>query len=395
MDAAYNPYRPGSGANPPEFVGRGGELAAFEALVKRASIGTTGRAIVLTGLRGVGKTVLLNRFHTMAREAGWMTVGFEASSGPRGKQSSRAALADGLYKAALRYRVKSASKRLMDALGSITALGMTLGFSGIEFNLERDVERVPTGNLELDFVDAMEAAAKAASDDRSAVALFIDELQDLDEELSETLLVAQHFVSQNDLPFYVIGAGLPDVPARLAKVRSYAERLFDYREIGPLETNDAEEALEEPARRMGVEFERDALASLVKESGHYPYFIQTFGSCIWEVADSSPFTIRDARAASALGLARLDSGFFSSRWERATPAERDYMLAMAPDAGEPSSSADISQRLERAPQTLGPARANLIAKGLVYSPERGYVAFTVPSFHRYILRRARRDGYEV
>lgn len=221
---------------------------------------------------------------------------------------------------------------------------------------------------------------------RHGFVIFIDEMQDLDEELLIALVTAQHYASQEELPFFVVGAGLPNLPARLAEARSYAERLFDYRVIGKLTQAETEESFVIPARTVGPTYSQEALDKLVQASGGYPYFVQEFGSAMWNVATSSPFRIDDAVTAINAGLLRLDAGFFPSRWERATPKEREYMLAMAEDGEGPSKTGEIATRVGSSAASLGQYRAQLIAKGLVYSPEHGEIAFTVPGMADFIRR---------
>ncbi|WP_326948063.1 ATP-binding protein [Arthrobacter sp. RIT-PI-e] len=229
----------------------------------------------------------------------------------------------------------------------------------------------------------MSIALKA---DNSAFAIFIDEMQDLDQDLLTALITVQHTAGQRGWPFYIVGAGLPNLPTTLSRARTYAERLFDYRTIGPLEDVDAQYALTRPAKEMGAEYSPEALATLLQASARYPYFIQEFGKAIWDAAPATPFTGDDAELAVFLGLGQLDAGFFSSRWGRATRKERSYLRAMADDGDTGSSTSTIAERLGIKATALGPARAQLISKGIIYSPEHGRVAFTVPGMTGFILR---------
>jgi len=271
-------------------------------------------------------------------------------------------------------------------LSSVASFNASLGLEGISVGVERDLSRASSGLLELDLQDVVEDIALAIRPENKALVLFIDEMQDLDNDLLEALVTVQHAAGQRELPFFVIGAGLPSLPARLADVRSYAERLFEYRPLGRLPYADARESLEGPAQQMGQAYSDEALDMLLNESGCYPYFIQAFGSAMWTVATASPFSTDNARAAIELGRARLDAGFFPSRWDRATPAERQYLSAMALDGEGPSQTSDIAARLGKKIQSLGPTRATLIAKGLIYSPEHGKISFTVPGMATYISR---------
>lgn len=344
--------------------------------------------MLLIGLRGVGKTVLLNQLKTRADQNDWLTVKVEASQGPRGHESVRRAIADGLAKASLRFRAKIKVKESAAALTrAVAAFNVSLGAGTIDLGVEPKEFPPLTGNLELDLQDVVTATAEALRKEKRAVALFIDEMQDLDEEMLEALISAQHEAGQNRLPFYIIGAGLPSLPGKVARSRSYAERMFEIHNIDRLGMLPARLALSEPAERQDVEFQDDALDHLVEVSGQYPYFLQEFGSQIWRVGQSSPFSLNHAQQAARLGINQLDSGFFQARWDRATPAEREYLIAMAEIGGESAETKDIAEFLDKETSKLGPVRANLINKGLIYSPEHGKVRYTVPNFQEFIKRR--------
>lgn len=386
MNPDLNPYNPGSGVAPRVLAGRDADIAAFDTLIARTKLSMPSRPIVLSGLRGVGKTVLLNRLRGLADHHGWLTIQFEARPGVQGAKASRRALANGLAQNSLRYRARSAAAPIARMLASVASFNASLGLEGISIGVERDLSRASSGLLELDLQDVVEDIALAIRPDHKALTIFIDEMQDLDDDLLEALVTVQHAAGQRELPFFVIGAGLPNLPARLADARSYAERLFEYRPIGRLPDEDARESLEGPAKQMGQSYSSEAVDVLLEESGCYPYFIQEFGSAMWTVATASPFSSENAQAAAELGRARLDAGFFPSRWDRATPMERHYLSAMALDGDGPSNSSDIATRLGKKIQSLGPTRATLISKGLVYPPEHGKIAFTVPGMATYINR---------
>lgn len=386
MHPELNPYNPGSGVAPRVLAGRDDDIAAFDTLIARTKRSLPGRPIVLSGLRGVGKTVLLNRLRGLADHHGWLTIQFEARPGKQGINAARQALASGLAKNSLRYKARSAVHQVGQMLSTVASFSTSIGVDGLSLGIERDMSRASSGILEMDLQDVIEDIARAIRPDNKALVLFIDEMQDLDNELLEALVTVQHIAGQRELPFFVIGAGLPNLPARLADVRSYAERLFEYRTIGRLPAEAARASLAGPAEQMGQSYAAEALDLLLEESGRYPYFIQEFGSAMWTVATASPFSVENARAAAELGRARLDSGFFPSRWDRATPAERQYLLAMAADGEGPSSSGDVAVRLGKKMQGLGPTRATLISKGLIYAPEHGKIAFTVPGMATYIKR---------
>ncbi|MFJ2509584.1 AAA family ATPase [Arthrobacter citreus] len=387
MEPALNPYSPGSGLQPPFLAGREKEIEAFDLLLARTRAGHQSRGMILSGLRGVGKTVLLNRLRGMARHHEWLEIKLEGRPGASGQLDVRRTLARELQRAARKYTLASyASGKMTQALQTITSFSFGIGVEGLSLGVERDPTRAGTGQIDVDLRDLVEDVAAAMRSLRLGFVIFLDEMQDVDDELLSALVTAQHHAGQEELPFYIVGAGLPNLPARLADARSYAERLFDYRTIGTLRQQEAIDSFQIPAGRTGQSYQDEALAVLIEVSGRYPYFIQEFGSAMWEVADKSPFTEKHAREASKLGLERLDAGFFPSRWDRATPRERDYLAAMAQDHGLDSSSAAVAERMGTTIQSMGPTRAQLISKGLVYSPEHGKVAFTVPGMAAYIER---------
>lgn len=390
MDPQLNPYNPGSGVTPRVLAGREEDIAAFDTLIVRAKRQMHVRPIVFSGLRGVGKTVLLNRLNGLANHQGFRTIKFEARSGVQGEQTARRALAAGLIGISGPFRARSHVQVVARMLASITSFSASVGLDGVSLGVERDASRASSGLLDMDLQDVIEDVALALRKEQSALVVFIDEMQDLDNDLLEALITVQHHTTQLELPFFIVGAGLPNLPIRLAEARSYAERLFEYRTIGRLDEAAARESLAGPAEQLGQSYDDKALESLLAESGRYPYFIQEFGSAMWKVATVSPFSAENAEAARELGRATLDSGFFPSRWERATPAEKDYMRAMAEDGDVGSSSGDIAHRLEKQPQALTPARASLINKGIIYSPQRGKVAFTVPGMAKFLERQRHR-----
>jgi hypothetical protein len=387
MEPALNPYSPGSGLQPPFLAGRQGEIDAFDLLLARTERRYAGRGMILSGLRGVGKTVLLNKLRGMARMHEWLEVKLEARPGTSGAEDTRKTLARELQLAARKYTTAAyAGDKMRQLLRTVSSFSVSMGAEGFSLGVEADPTRAGTGQIEIDLRDLTEDLAHAMRSLRKGFVIFIDEMQDLDNELLSALIAAQHHAGQEELPFYLVGAGLPNLPSRLAEIRSYAERLFDYRTIGTLQEAEARDSFQIPASRTGQKYADEALATLLDVSGRYPYFIQEFGSAMWEVAQTSPFTAEDAKIASRVGLQRLDSGFFPSRWDRATPRERQYLAAMAQDDEEGSSSSMVAERLGTTPQSLGPTRAQLISKGLIFAPEHGRIAFTVPGMSAYIAR---------
>lgn len=378
-----NPYTPGSGRRPPSLQGRDREIDAFDLLVARAKARHYDRGMILSGLRGVGKTALLNHLRGHAERHQWYTVKIEAQNSTTGSRLNHKQLAiglrNGMRKFSRVHALKQAGEHVMSLIegSSLSVAGVSVSAPGSHaledtlFDIEEIVEAV------CDLV-----AAKGV-----ALAVFVDEMQDLDADLTAGLIVAQHRANQEGWPFYVIGAGLPNLPAVLAESRSYAERLFFYSTIGALDPDAARAALVDPAATVGGRFMPDALDMLLTVTEGYPYFLQEFGSAVWEVAAAAPFAADDAAAAIEVGTAHLDQGFFPSRWDRATPAERRYLRAIANTEQSSPKTADLS-----IPQsTAGPLRAALIRKGIVYSPEHGRIAFTVPGMANFIARQPHND----
>lgn len=386
MESALNPYAPGSGLRPKALEGRETELESFDTIIARTRNHLHSRAIVLSGLRGVGKTVLLNAFRAHAERMDWLTVAVEARATDSGRSSVRAKLARELVVAARASKVSRSDRKIKSALGSISSFSASLGMTGVSLGVERTTGRADSGVLEIDLEEMVSDVATALDEKGLGFAFFVDEMQDLDEELLVALLAAQHAAGQNGWPFYVFGAGLPNLPSVLSDARSYAERLFEYRQIGPLPLAAAQSALAKPAQDMGATFDPAALSRLVEAADGYPYFLQEFGKAMWDVAPAPQFTAADADAAITVGTAQLDQGFFPARWDRATRVERDYLRAMAQDGELGTRSSEVAARMGRDASSLSPTRGELIKKGLIYSPEHGRVAYTVPGMASFIQR---------
>jgi hypothetical protein len=427
VDPVRNPYAPGAGQRPPELAGRGRELEVFDIVLERVARGRPERSLMLTGLRGVGKTVLLNTLRSQAIGRLWGTGKIEA----RPDQSLRRPIAAALHMAVRELAPHHRAPDRIDAfLGVLKAFALRAnppaagrGGSGRAGAAPRlrdrwqpgiDVPaatgRADSGDIEIDLVELLTDAASVATDVGTGIAIFIDELQDVEAADVSALCAACHELSQLGAPLIVVGAGLPHLPAVLSAAKSYSERLFRYQRIDRLDRIAADQALCAPAEREQVEYEQKALDLLYEKSGGYPYFVQAYGKATWDHAPRSPVTAADVRVAAPEAEAELAVGFFGSRFERATPAEREYMRAMAalsrvggPDASEDSGpgadatagaapddmdaavpTAEIARSLGRKPASLSPARDALIKKGLIYSGERGTVAFTVPHFGRYL-----------
>jgi hypothetical protein len=345
--------------------------------------------MVLTGLRGVGKTVLLNTFRSMAMQRLWGTGKIEA----RPEQSIRRPIAGALHMAvrelAPRHR---APDRIDHFLGVLKAFATrdVRGAKGSPMLTQLGIDvpavrgRADSGDLEIDLTELLSDAASVAADLGVGIALFIDEMQDVPAPDISALCASCHELSQNNGPLIVVGAGLPHLPSVLSASKSYSERLFRYVSIDRLDRDSADVAVLAPARREGADFERAALDALYAAADGYPYFVQAYGKVTWDVAASSPVTAADVGVAGPMAASELAVGFFGSRYERATPAEREYMRAMAMLGDDPVPTAQVAEELGRKPSSVSPARDSLIKKGLIYSSERGLIAFTVPHFGRFL-----------
>jgi len=387
MDAIRNPYSPGAGLRPPLLAGRQPDVDAFDAVLRRGEVGRVSQGIMLTGLRGVGKTVLLNEMAARADAGSWITVQLEVR--PGGATAALSSLASALSMAIRRQQGPKLSDIARRALGTIKGFSITVDPTGtlsgsIEASVGTDALR--SGDLETDFASLAVDVGQAALEAGVGAAVFIDELQELDKPSMASLAAAVHLAGQRSVPFTVVGAGLPNLPGKLADAKSYAERLFDYRPLGKLSESTAAQALAGPAADSGIAWRDDALAATIDAAEGYPYFLQEFGAATWNVAEGPIITQHDAANGILLGQAKLDGGFFQSRWHRATATEQTYLRAMAEDDDEDSRTPVVAARLGRTMSNLGPIRAGLVGKGLIYAPEYGRLAFTVPGMAAFIRR---------
>jgi hypothetical protein len=399
VDPIRNPYAPDAGQRPPELAGRDEQLHAFDVVLERIARGRPERSIVLTGLRGVGKTVLLNALRSAAVRAHWGTGKLEA----RPDQGLRRPLSAALH-VAVRELGHPAGDQVDHVLGVIKAFAQRDSAPGAKlrekWNPGIDVPaatgRADSGDIEIDLVELLTDVGGLAADVGRGVAVFIDEMQDLTPDDVSAICAACHEISQSGLPVIVVGAGLPHLPVVLSASKSYSERLFRYQRIDRLDRTAADLALVAPAAEEDAEFTPEALEAMYAATAGYPYFVQAYGKVAWDVAPRTPITLEDVKVAAPEAEAELAVGFFGSRFERATPAEREYLRAMADaatamtesgdevDETESVTTAAVAQVLDRKPQSLSPARDALLKKGLIYSGERGRIAFTVPHFGRYL-----------
>ncbi len=387
MDPRTNPYAPGAGTPPPELAGRDDLIEQAAVSLDRIRNRLASKSLLMVGLRGVGKTVLLNRIHLDAEANGFVAIFLEAPE----KRSLPALLAAPLRVALLKMdriaAVGDLSQRALRVLGGFIG-SMKLKYDDLEFGIDLGSEAgvADTGDLESDLSGLFQAVGEAAREHGTALVLLIDELQYVGEKQLAALITALHRCAQYQLPLTLIGAGLPQLIGQTGRAKSYAERLFAFPEIGPLEPAAAELALCAPAERLGVKFEKAALEEIVKCTQAYPYFLQEWGKHSWDVARQSPITLTDVNLATDLAVADLDASFFRVRFDRLTPAEKRYLRAMAELGKGPHRSGDIAQVLGKGVRAVAPTRATLIGKGMVYSPAHGDTDFTVPLFNEYMKR---------
>lgn len=387
MDPIRNPYAPGAGSPPPELAGRDAVRQKMTLCIERLRIGRPAKSMMLVGLRGVGKTVLLDQMMRDAEARNCVTIRIEAPEGRSLPAMLAPQLRVGLLKLSNIAKAKDLAVRGLRALAGFVS-GLKITFNDIEVGLDYALEPglADNGDLEGDLTMLLEQVGKAARAGDTLVAIFIDELQYVPEPQMAALISALHRCAQLQLPLVVVGAGLPQLRGRMGEAKSYAERLFDFPEIGPLEVVDATAAIVKPAIEEGVEVERDAVDLIIGYTKGYPYFLQEWGKHAWDTASASPITRADVEAATAVAIAELDESFFRVRFDRLTPAEKKYLRAMAELGAGPHRSGDIAATLKRTVQSLGPTRGSLIAKGMIWSPTHGDTAFTVPLFDEFMHR---------
>jgi hypothetical protein len=387
MDPRINPYAPGAGTQPPELSGRKIIIDKAAIALDRCRNGASSRGLIMVGLRGVGKTVLLTRIAQETEARGFSVISIETPE----RRSLPALLIPALRSALLKLdRVNLASdlvKKTLRVLGGFVA-AMKLKYDDIEFSVDLGKQSgvADSGDLEHDLMELFIVLGETAKAKKTALALFIDEIQYLPEEQFAALIMALHKCSQLRLPILLIGAGLPQVVGQAGRAKSYAERLFEYFEIGPLDSSAAKEALTLPARTLNVEYKSDAIADILSRTHAYPYFLQEWGKHSWASATHSPITRDDVKLATKLAVMELDAGFFRVRFDRLTPTEKKYLRAMAELGHDAIRSGDIAHLLKKEVQAVAPIRATLIAKGMIYSPSHGDNAFTVPLFQEYMKR---------
>ena len=395
MNPITNPFSPGAGTRPPELAGRDDLLETIHIATERTRLGYPSKSVLMVGLRGVGKTVLLDRMRDNAEEAGMQTLRIEAPE----SRSLPALLAPQLRLSLLQLsrneKAKALAQRALSGLAGF-AKSLKVKYDDIEvgFDFEPEPGLADNGDLEHDLQALFEVTGMAAKCAGTALILFIDELQYVEEEELEALIMALHRVSQRQLPVMLVGAGLPQLRGCMGRAKSYAERLFDFPEIGPLNEEAAKQAIVKPTAAQNVTIETDALERIVKETEGYPYFIQEWGKHAWDAAEVSPITLHDVEIVSREAIATLDESFFRVRFDRLTPLEKRYLRAMAELGAGPHRSGDIADLLGRKVSSFGPTRAQLIHKGMIWSPNHGDTAFTVPLFDGFMRRVMPNDDWK-
>ncbi|MEQ8484965.1 MAG: ATP-binding protein [Pseudomonadales bacterium] len=387
MDKIRNPFSPGAGSPPPELAGRGNILEQARVLLGRIRARRPEKSLLLTGLRGVGKTVLLNEIERLAQAEGYRTILVEAHEG----KSLAVLLAPHLRRLLFELdRLAGAGNKARRGLAVlksfIGAIRIKVGEIDIGIDIEPEAGTADSGDLEVDLPSLFTAIAEAAEERGAAVAILIDEIQYFAAPELSALIMAMHRMQQRQLPLVLIGAGLPILPGLAGESKSYAERLFNFPDVGPLDEADAAKAIREPIEEAGEQIAEKALLEVCRLTKGYPYFLQEWGYQAWNHAEGSPISIEVIRESTDIVTRRLDENFFRVRFDRLTPRERQYLRAMAELGSGPHRTGDIADTLGAKITTLGPVRANLIKKGMVYSPSHGEMAFTVPLFDEFMRR---------
>ena len=385
MDPTKNPFAPGAGTQPPELAGREKIIEDARIALARVKAGRPARSQILLGLRGVGKTVLLNRIQKLASDQGFETISLEAPEDDRLVDMLVPPLRSLLVRISRIERARAFASRALAALRAFaTAFKVKVG--DIEFGVEAAKGTADSGQLDFDLPEVLVAVAETARHAGTPIAILIDEVQYLVREDLSALIVSMHRSDQKGLPLVLFAAGLPQIAGLAGKAKSYAERLFEYSTLSRLDERAARDAIRVPIVKERARIDDAALDDIIKETQGYPYFLQEWGAKAWNVAPTSPITLRDAKRATTQALAQLDQGFFRVRLDRLTPREREYVRAMADLGPGPHRSGDIAKLLGVKVTSAGPLRNNLISKGMIYSQQYGETAFTVPMFDAFMKR---------
>ena len=386
MDRRTNPYTPNAGAQPPFLVGRDRELETFDILLSRMENGLPQQSMIVTGLRGVGKTVLLGAFREIAEEHDWVALETEITKNTSFANRISRLARQALLRLSIAERWRDRARRAAAVLKSFSMTFDSGGSVAVGLDVDPLRGQADSGELSEDLADLLLALGEATKESGRGVVFLFDELQYLQVEELEALIGGLHKTVQRGLPVTLVGAGLPQIPALAGEAKSYSERLFTFPRIGQLSHADAAKALTMPAAEKGVVFAKDAARHIVEYTEGYSYFIQEFGSFAWDYSPESPITLADVLTAQPLVDEKLDESFFRVRLERATQVERQYMRAMAECGPGEHAAGAVASRLGKTAQQVAPTRSRLIEKGLLYAPSYGLAAFTVPQFDRYLLR---------
>ena len=389
MKPQVNPYAPGAGRPPPELAGRDTILEEVRIAIQRSKLGRSALSLMFIGLRGVGKTVLLNEVRSIAEEEGAIADLIEVNANKRLSVTMITILRVALLKLDRGVRVSEQVRRGLRVLKSFVG-ALRVKYDDIEFFLDIDEEIgvADSGILTRDLAEVFVAAGEAAKARETAIVILIDEIQDLPAEEFAALIMAVHRTNQRDLPILLVGAGLPSLVRIAGETKSYAERLFEYPKINSLDKEEARRALVKPAIASEVEFENEAIEAIIEHTRGYPYFLQQWGYQVWNTATKSPITAADVRAASDLAIRRLDQNFFLSRYERLSSPQKGYLCTMAELGPGPHNTSDIAEAMKKTQRQLATTRDDLITGGMIYSPRRGEVAFTVPLFDEFMKRQS-------
>lgn len=387
MDPIQNPFSPGAGSPPPALVGREEVLSQGNILYARIKQRRSEKSIILTGLRGVGKTVLLNEMERLAELASYKTVMLEAREGVGLGEMLIPPLRQLLYRLDRVSGVNHKVRRGLAVLRSfINVVKFKVGEFEVGLDIEPEIGSADSGDFEADLTALFSAVAEAAEEQKTAIAILIDEIHYFSAKELNALIIALHRMQQRQLPLVLVGAGLPILPGLAGEAKTYAERLFQFPIIGPLTEKEVFKALEEPVETHGVRFEKAALKEIYRLTEGYPYFVQEWGYQCWNHADQTSIVLNHVQASTPEVIKRLDQNFFRVRFDRLTPSERNFLRAMAEIDSASKTTGEVAAKLGFSIQQISPVRSKLIKKGMIYSPIYGEVAFTVPLFGEFMKR---------
>jgi len=385
LDNLRNPYAPSAGAKPPTLAGRENPLHIFDVALDRALTGRSARGPLPYGLRGVGKTVLLNQFLAKAAERRCVSVKIEAEEGRPFRLELAAKIRQALFALDRGAKIRDMLNRAVQVLKSF-ALKFEINDVSMNLGVDPALGQADSGDIFADLKDLLVAVGKAAREQGTAVVIAVDEIQYVSQEDFGAIIGAIHEINQQGLPVLATLTGLPQVLALAGDAKSYAERIFEFLEIGALSRTDAIAAIQTPAHVEGVTFEEDAADAVFAATRGYPYFLQEWAYASWNVADGDTITRDDVRRGEVVALNKLDHGFFLVRYNRCTPSERRYLRAMAELGEGPYGTADVAMTLRKKATQLGPVRDSLIRKGMIWAYDHGRVEFTVPLFDEFMRR---------